>query len=476
MRKHQSWMLAAGLLAAVILPGWAQALDYSVTQPSDDGTGNIINSLSWAINQASDHAGDDSITLLCNVTLSGALPQITSNITIDGQGYFISGNYDSAVGSVLYIASGISVTLNATTVKEGKKTGNGGGIYNSGTLTLNNSTVSSNSAGNLGGGIFSDNGTVTLNSSTVNNNTALNGAGIAVNNNTALNGAGIAVNPLSTVTLNNVTISGNTATFLAGGIYAYGAASALTLNNTTVSQNTANVNWGGGGVYMDNNAAITVRSSIISGNDAGGTYNEVYNNGSTVTAASYNIFGHSGETGAQAFYNFTPVHGTGGDFVATSDGGGTPIALNAILNTALADNGGPTDTHALLAGSPAVDIDSTCNGGTITKDQRGYNRPVNSGCDAGAFEFGGVPTGVNDIDDDFVFDLYDNCPYIYNPEQEDSDRDGVGDVCDNCPQTANRDQKDTDHDKIGDACDQATVNGSGSTKLLPVYKLLLLKH
>jgi hypothetical protein len=152
----------------------------------------------------------------------------------------------------------------------------------------------------------------------------------------------------------------------------------------------------------------------------------------------------------------------------------------------------------LIADSPAIDLDAACSTGLST-DQRGYARPAVSGtsCDAGAFEFGAVPTGVDDIDDDFVPDLIDNCPYIYNPEQEDGDKDHIGDACDNCPSVPNLHQKDSDRDHIGDICDNcplvANMNQkdsdqdgigdaccdpaaeTGGTNLMPVYKLLLLK-
>ena len=63
-----------------------------------------------------------------------------------------------------------------------------------------------------------------------------------------------------------------------------------------------------------------------------------------------------------------------------------PTALSAILSP-LANNGGPTRTHALVPGSPALDLDATCRP-DLTTDQRGYPRPetVGTGCDAGAFE------------------------------------------------------------------------------------------
>ena len=122
----------------------------------------------------------------------------------------------------------------------------------------------------------------------------------------------------------------------------------------------------------------------------------------------------------------------------------------------------------------------------------GNNQP-GDGCDAACNEE--VPTGVDDIDDDFILDLIDNCPYIYNPQQEDIDKDHIGDVCDNCPLTANMNQKDRDRDSVGDVCDNCPlvanmnqkdsdrdgvgdaccepVAETGGHSLAPVYKLLL---
>ena len=90
-----------------------------------------------------------------------------------------------------------------------------------------------------------------------------------------------------------------------------------------------------------------------------------------------NLFGHSGQTNAQAFVGFTPG---GLDITATSDGT-TPTALTAILGP-LANHGGDTFTHALITGSPAVDA----AGGGPNTDQRGVTRPQGAAFDIGAFE------------------------------------------------------------------------------------------
>jgi Ca2+-binding RTX toxin-like protein len=129
-------------------------------------------------------------------------------------------------------------------------------------------------------------------------------------------------------------------------------------------------------------STLTLRRSLISGNTAysdAEVYNIAYG---TVTANNHNLFGHSGLTNAQAFLNFTP--GTT-DLTATSNGT-TPTALSAILNTTLANNGGSTQTHDLVTGSPAIDAspdDADCE----PIDQRGVSRPQGSACDIGAVEF-----------------------------------------------------------------------------------------
>jgi hypothetical protein len=129
---------------------------------------------------------------------------------------------------------------------------------------------------------------------------------------------------------------------------------------------------------------------------------------------------------------------------------GTPgldlLALNAP---------GETRTHALLGGSPALDwIPQGVNGCGVSydQDQRGAVRPSppGNGCDIGAYEF-------QDADGDQVEDGVDNCPDTPNPGQEDGDGDGVGDACDNCPDDFNPGQEDFDGDGIGDAC--APVGG-----------------
>ncbi len=188
----------------------------------------------------------------------------------------------------------------------------------------------------------------------------------------------------------NSTISGNAAYGGGGLVNTYGT---VALYNVTVTNNTATDGSGGGNAGGIANAyygEIILARTIVSGNSSDEN-NEVFNIDGTITAANYNLFGHSGETNAQAFYGFTP---SGSDINATSDGINTPLA--SILNTTLAFNGGLTQTHALKLNSPAVDKgpNADCTAAPINDvDQRELPRNVNINggnpnllCDIGAFE------------------------------------------------------------------------------------------
>src|SRR5262249_43099092 len=153
-----------------------------------------------------------------------------------------------------------------------------------------------------------------------------------------------------------------------GGIHA----GALTLLNITVTDNDAN---SGGGVFLPSGGVSSVRNSIIAGNlvDLDGSGPDV---SGAFTSAGHNLIGDG--SGATGFTN-----GTNGDMVGTAD---DPIDPRL---GPLAFNGGPTRTHALLAGSPAIDRGDTAAPGS---DQRGVARPHDGDgdgsriADIGAFE------------------------------------------------------------------------------------------
>ena len=146
----------------------------------------------------------------------------------------------------------------------------------------------------------------------------------------------------------------------------------LTLSNSSVSGNTA-IEGGAAGVQNNNGTLILIRTLISGNNDYFGGANEVEGVG-TIVANNYNLFGHDGDAGVLGF-------SLGPTDIVPSEG------LGAILNTTLANNGGPTQTHALVADSPAIDAspdDADC----AATDQRGVRRPQGPACDIGAFEKG----------------------------------------------------------------------------------------
>ena len=253
------------------------------------------------------------------------------------------------------------VTISGVTIRHGNTPFNGGGIQNSGTLTVTSSTISNNSAG--GGGIFTE-GTTTVKKSTISNNSsAVLGGGIfsdlaltvthsTISNNSANNdGGGIA--SFGALTVTNSTISNNSAGSDGGGI---SNADRLTVTNSTISNNSAA---GGGGISDSSNRTVLI-NTIIAGNVPGGDCS------GGVLSLGVNL--DSDDT-----CNLSPVF----------DLPGTDPLLGP-----LQDNGGPTETHALLPGSPAIGVGEPCS---LATDQRGVLREQGVGCDIGAFEVGPLP-------------------------------------------------------------------------------------
>jgi hypothetical protein len=177
--------------------------------------------------------------------------------------------------------------------------------------------------------------------------------------NTADEGGGIYFFASEGVTILNSTISGNTAQLTGGGIHNDGTE--VHLAYVTVSQNSAGV--AGGGLFSENYEFLSLLSSIVANSLNGGDCAL----GDTQTAfenLGFNIF----EDGS--CFN-----------VGTVDPKLGPLQ----------DNGGFTLTHALLSGSPAIDINPDCVE-PLFRDQRGSARPQGVGCDAGSYESGAFAT------------------------------------------------------------------------------------
>lgn len=335
---------------------------------------------------------------------------ITEEVTINGPGaslLTVSGNNASRLFTVEDEngSPDKSVTLHGLTLANGRvSSGNdelfsdcGGAILNNETLTISECLITGNDAASGGGGIFNRYGILTVRASTISGNTAVHGGGLydrrgnvtihqsRVRDNTAsYSGGGLyggGFNGQGTITISQSTISGNMAR-IAGAISKTDGM--LTITQSTVSGNSASSYFGGisdndgilaiiqstisgnsttgfsGGIHFNGSKSMTITNSIVAGNTAGGIASDI--TGLNVsTNSKNNLVGDSTTSGGL-------THGINGNIVGNL-GVGT-LSLSAILQTLsvdgvlkplLANNGGPTETIALVIGSPAInagDIDS----------------------------------------------------------------------------------------------------------------------
>jgi hypothetical protein len=388
-RRRLQRQLQIGLAGAALLLALGLA-PIPVLAGGVVGTGNAGSCTDAALDTAL--TGGGSVTFNCGAvahTITVATTKtISADTTIDGGGLItLSGG--NAV-QVLSVNSGVTLTLKNATISGGVAA-NGGGIYNAGELTVQNSTLSGNSASTTGGGIYNNStGTLTLQNSTISGNSTPWGGGIY---------------NYGTLTVQNSTISGNTAMFSGGGGGGILNKGTLTVQNSTLSGNSAR--WGGGFYIKGAGTTTVIENSTISGNTAGDgggiyTYRPVTIQNSIVALQAASANDCTTATGGSIVsqgYNIESNQFC--DFTATGDQQSKDAA--ALKLGALADNGGPTQTMALDAGSVAIDqIPNGTNGciaGTST-DQRGYTRAGGASkggtaCDVGAYEYEAqTPTAV----------------------------------------------------------------------------------
>ncbi|MEM8640285.1 MAG: CHAT domain-containing protein [Cyanobacteria bacterium P01_G01_bin.54] len=330
----------------------------------------------------------------------------------------LSSNSAGSGGGAIFNSPG-TLTLANTTVSGNSANGIGGGIWSNGTVTLTNSTVSGNTSnGTSGGGIFGNTGAVTLNDSTVSGNSVRqHGGGVNVNsatltlsnstvsgNSAGTNGGGI-LSANAAVTLTNSTVSGNSANGNGGGIASTvtHAAQVMTLTNATIAFNTASGD--GGGLYLQYTLANTIANTIIAHNTATGTGPDIQANLGSSTVQSSLITDTTGLSG-----------------LALSNGtDGNSIGQDPLLGS-LQNNGGSTQTHALLTGSPAI------NGGdnsrvSATTDQAGNTRIADDTVDIGAYEFPETPTPTTPTSTVLLTcDVLNNCAPNESDESDESDQ------------------------------------------------------
>jgi CSLREA domain-containing protein len=374
---------------------------FVVTNLTDhnDGACNADCTLREASNAANARVGEDRIQFAAGlagvIQLSSALPTLSSDVIVDGPG-----------ANIVTVRRNFGGNYRIFTVSNSTESGPTVEIRG---LSLVNGMVSGSTfPDNSGGALFCDRSRVTLTDCALTGNSAIGG------------GALLSLGPAD-VTLRRCTISGNTASINGGGVYnASNSASTLatmTLENCTISANGANGGIGGNGGGISNfcsanngTSVVKLRNCTVSDNSAnsgGGVHNNRSSGIAQVQARSTifktgtsgsNIVNTGGATLISLGYNLSDDNG-GGSLTATGD----QVNTNAMLGP-LQNNGGATFTHALLAGSPAIDKGESFG---LSTDQRGvgYLRiiddpaiaPASGGdnADIGAFEFGASFTAVS---------------------------------------------------------------------------------
>ena len=261
----------------------------------------------------SDNSGGGVVAQGGGVIFGGSVQVTITDCTVSGNSYW-GGIHATGIASLFITDSTIRGNSANTPFPDGDS---GGGIYGSGPVTVENSTISGNFAVTSGGGIY----------------------------------GGI-------IEVSNSTISGNSAGISGGGIYNTPYYS-LNLANSTISGNSAP---SGGGIY--NGASMGISNTIL---NTGASGENIFNDGGTVTSLGYNLSSDDG-----------------GGYLT---GPGDQIDTDPLLGP-LQDNGGPTFTHALLPGSPAIDAGNPNFTPPPFNDQRGcpFDRVFNGRIDIGSLE------------------------------------------------------------------------------------------
>jgi hypothetical protein len=342
------------------------------------------------------------------------------------------------------IASAGALTLSHVTLSNNMSYTNGGGIYSaSSPLNVNDSTLDHNTAGMSGGGIWC--GGLTASNTVFNTNIATSGDGGGIftvvghldhstftGNKSGSGGGGIYGAGPGMLTVSYSTLSGNTATGSGGGIFTAGSPSSVSqstisgnaanfgagienrgdlyLTNSTVSSNNADTY--GGGIYNNNTATVSVYNSTIVGNQKDAAINLTgmgggfFNSGEGTFSLYNSIVAGNYSSGLSSFLddcsgivltygaNKYSVAGGGATCTIARQGVGSDTLLGSLGELGpLQDNGGPTQTIALVAPSDMIDGGGPIfgcydNNDFLLYDQRGFPRIAGASCDIGAFEYG----------------------------------------------------------------------------------------
>jgi hypothetical protein len=374
----------------------------TVTTANESGFG----SLRWALTNAADRAGADTVTFATGFTgpivLSTeiVINDTSGTVAIDASALSNSLTIDGGPGSnrIFSVSAGSNLSLSGLKLTGGNgqgaaQSGEGGAIINFGTLALTRCTISGNATtggSGSGGGILNSGTALTLTECTLAGNSAVSGGAIfelpgstltmtrcTLNGNSSSDSGGAIYQNFGSVTLTQCTFAGNSANGDGGAIRQ--ASGTLTLTHCTLSGNTATI--AGGAVYSAGD--MTVSNSIVAGNTSGGPPDI---RSTTITATGINFIGNTASSGL-----------TAGPTILTGDP----------LLGALASNGGATQTIMPRLGSPVIDAVTAGNEVPgLTTDQRGFPRTLDgdgtggAAPDLGAFELARVivTTEVDELD------------------------------------------------------------------------------
>jgi hypothetical protein len=280
------------------------------------------------------------------------------------------------------------LTVTTSLLKANHTVGNGGAVSNAGTASIISSNLISNRAGFNGGAIHQYLGFLTIMSSTLSANSA-GRPGLGISGGALYNDSGY-------VTITNSTLSSNISSFIGGAIYNRGSSilpkptRVMRIINSTLSNNHAQQD--GGAIFNDADAIVELRNSTLAYNSServGSSLHSGWNGDPEIRLANSIILtdasiGNCGGEGTITSLGHNIDTGNTCNLTAAGDLPNTNLIL-----ASLQDYGGPTWTHALLPGSPALDAgdDVVCAAPPVNGvDQRGVPRPQGAACDIGAYE------------------------------------------------------------------------------------------